>query len=107
MSKTGEQARLADEGGTAKRGRPPRDPLLSGYGDTKLLSVKIPATQFTEILDYIERRFENEGLHLGVSDVVRHGLVRLGINGVQKYVPSPTGDIPEKSKLRISFDKEQ
>ncbi len=64
------------------RGRPPKDPLLSGYGETKLLSVKVPAAQYDQILFYIQQRFEAEGLHLGVSDVVRFALVKLGINGI-------------------------
>ena len=64
------------------RGRPPKDPLLSGYGETKLLSVKVPAAQYDKILFYIQQRFEEEGLHLGVSDVVRFALVKLGINGI-------------------------
>jgi len=64
------------------RGRPPKDPLLSGYGDTKLLSVKVPAAQYEQINHYIQQRFEQDGFHLGVSDVVRHALVKLGINGI-------------------------
>ena len=64
------------------RGRPPKDPLLSGYGDTKLLSVKVPAAQYEQITHYIQQRFEQDGFHLGVSDVVRHALVKLGINGI-------------------------
>lgn len=64
------------------RGRPPKDPVLSGYGETKLLSVKVPAAQYDRILQYIQQRFETEGLHLGVSDVVRFALVQLGINGI-------------------------
>ena len=64
------------------RGRPPKDPLLSGYGDTKLLSVKVPAAQYEQINYYIQQRFEQDGFHLGVSDVVRHALVKLGINGI-------------------------
>jgi len=64
------------------RGRPPKDPLLSGYGDTKLLSVKVPTTQYEQISYYIQQRFEQDGFHLGVSDVVRHALVKLGINGI-------------------------
>ena len=71
---------MADEG--SKRGRPPKDPLLSGYGETKLLSVKVPEIQYERLMAYIHRRFEDEGIHLGVSDVVRHALVRLGINGI-------------------------
>jgi hypothetical protein len=64
------------------RGRPPKDPLLSGYGETKLLSVKVPAAQYEQITHYIQQRFEQDGFHLGVSDVVRHALVKLGINGI-------------------------
>ena len=64
------------------RGRPPKDPLLSGYGDTKLLSIKVPAAQYEQINHYIQQRFEQDGFHLGVSDVVRHALVKLGINGI-------------------------
>ena len=64
------------------RGRPPKDPLLSGYGETKLLSVKVPAAQYEQINHYIQQRFEQDGFHLGVSDVVRHALVKLGINGI-------------------------